>query len=120
MGSALPPRKFKETIMYNIKTILTAASLAVLAAAGSANAAPWDNHNHRAVERRDPYFNRAHQPIVVRERVYDALRLHHYRGVAEPVFVHGHYVVKSFNRFGRVVFVEVDPYTGAFLGEIRI
>ena len=54
MGSALPPRKFKETIMYNIKTILTAASLAVLAAAGSANAAPWDNHNHRAVERRDP------------------------------------------------------------------
>ena len=104
--------------MYNIKTILTAASLAVLAAAGTANAAPWDNH--RPVERRDPYFNRAHQPIVVRERVYDALRLHHYRGVGDPAFVHGHYVVKSFNRFGRVVFVEVDPYSGAVLGEIRI
>jgi hypothetical protein len=118
MGSDMPPRKFKETIMYNIKTILTAASLAVLAAAGSANAAPWDNH--RPVERHDPYFNRMHQPIVVRARVFDALRLHHYRGVADPIFVHGHYVVKSFNRFGRVVFVEVDPYTGAFLGEFRI
>jgi hypothetical protein len=110
--------------MYNMKTILTAASLAVLAAAGSASAAPWDNQgdnrDHRAVVRHDPYFNRAHQPIVVRERVYDSLRLHHYRGVADPIFVHGHYVVKSFNRFGRVVFVEVDPYTGAFLGEIRI
>jgi hypothetical protein len=106
--------------MYNIKTILTAASLAVLAAAGSASAAPWDHPGERAIVRHDPYFNRMHQPIVVRERVYDALRVHHYRGVAEPVFVHGHYVVKSFNRFGRVVFVEVDPYTGAFLGEIRI
>ena len=106
--------------MYNIKTILTAASLAVLAAAGTANAAPWDHPGERRIVRHDPYFNRVHQPIVVRERVYDALRLHHYRGVAEPVFVHGHYVVKSFNRFGRVVFVEVDPYTGAFLGEIRI
>ena len=70
--------------------------------------------------RHDPYFDRAHQPIVLRERVYDTLRLHHYRGVGMPVFVHGHYVVKSFNRFGRVVFVEVDPYTGAFLGEFRI
>jgi hypothetical protein len=115
--------------MYNIKTILTAASLAVLAAAGSASAAPWDNHgdyrDHRPAfhgndGRHDPYFNRAHQQIVVRERVYDSLRLHHYRGVSEPVFLHGHYVVKSFNHFGRVVFVEVDPYTGAFLGEFRI
>src|ERR1700749_353225 len=103
--------------MYNIKTILTAASLAVLTAAGSASAAPWD---HRPLEQTCPYFNRVHQPIVVRERVFDALRLHHYRGVADPIFVHGHYVVKSFNRFGRVVFVEVDPYTGAFLGEFRI
>lgn len=112
--------------MYSIKTILTAASLAVLAAAGSASAAPWDNHRPVDTNRfahgagHDPYFNRVHQPIVVRERVYDALRLHHYRGVADPFFVRGHYVVKSFNRFGRVVFVEVDPYTGAFLGEIRI
>jgi hypothetical protein len=114
MGSVMPPRNFKETVMYSIKTILTAASLAVLAAAGSAEAAPWEHH------RPDPYFNRVHQPIVMRERVFDALRLHHYRGVADPVFIRGHYVVKSFDRMGRVVFVEVDPYTGAFLGEIRI
>jgi hypothetical protein len=115
--------------MYNIKTIFTAASLAVLAVAGSASAAPSDNHgdnrDHRPAfhyddGRHDPYFNRAHQRIVVRERVYDSLRLHHYRGVGQPIFRHGHYVVKSFNRFGRIVFVEVDPYTGAFLGEFRI
>jgi hypothetical protein len=110
--------------MYNIKRILTAASLAVLAASGAASAAPWDNHrddrDHRPIVRHDPYFNRARQPIVVRERVFDSLRLHHYRGIGEPVFVHGHYVVRSINRFGRVVFVEVDPYSGAFLGEIRI
>ena len=110
--------------MNNIKTILTAASMAVLAAAGSASAAPWDNHgdnrDHRQAVRHDPQFDRAHQPIVVRERVYDSLRLHHYRGGGDPAFVHGHYLVKSINRFGRVVFVEVDPHTGAFLGEFRI
>ena len=39
---------------------------------------------------------------------------------AHPIFVHGHYVVRSFNRFGHVVFVEVDPYTGAFIGEFRV
>jgi hypothetical protein len=105
--------------MYNIKTILTAASLAVLAAAGatSANAAPLGNRDRAQLARHD-YFER--RPIVVRERVYDTLRLHHYRGVGTPIFVHGHYVVRSFNRFGQVVFVEVDPYTGAFLGELRI
>ena len=108
--------------MYNIKTLVAAASVAVAMAAGvsGANAAPWDRHDHRVVVRHDPYFNRAHRPIVVRERVFDTLRFHHYRGIAAPAFVHGHYVVRSPNRFGRVVFVEVDPYTGAFLGEIRI
>jgi hypothetical protein len=98
--------------MYNIKVLLAAASLAVATAAGiaGAGAAPW---NHRAVVRHE-------RPLVVRERVFDSLRLHHYRGVAAPVFIRGHYVVRSYDRFGHVVFVEVDPYTGAFIGEFRV
>jgi len=99
--------------MYNIKTLLAAASMTVAMAAGasSANAAPWD-HN---MDRHAPM----HRDFVVHERVAEVLRAHHYRLVADPVFVHGHYVAKSFNRFGRVVFVEIDPYTGAFIGEFR-
>jgi hypothetical protein len=100
--------------MYNIKTLLAAASMAVAMAAGAstANAAPWDrNMDHRAPIQ--------HRDFVVHERVAEVLRAHHYRLVADPVFIHGHYVVKSFNRFGRVVFVEIDPYTGAFIGEFR-
>ena len=41
-------------------------------------------------------------------------------GIGDPYFVRGHYVVRTVNRFGRTVFVEVNPYTGAFLGEFRI
>jgi hypothetical protein len=104
--------------MYNIKTLVAAASMAMAMAAGvsGANAAPWD---HRPAGRHDPYFNREHRPIVVRERVFETLRFHHYRGIASPLFVRGHYVVRRFARFGHVVFVEMDPYTGAFVGEFR-
>ena len=107
--------------MYNIKTLLTAASMAVAMAAGAstANAAPWDNSvadnrmaDHRPMPRHD-------RPLVMRERVMGTLRLHHFRGIADPVFLRGHYVVKSHDRFGHVVFVEVDPHTGAFIGRFR-
>ena len=99
--------------MYNIKTLVAAASMTVAMAVGcaAAEAAPF---NH-------PWDRRpvAQRPLVVRERVFDVLRFHHYRGIAAPVFLRGHYVVRSYDRFGRVVFVEVDPYTGAFIGEFR-
>jgi hypothetical protein len=42
------------------------------------------------------------------------------RYVGNPYFYRGHYVVRSYNRFGRIVFVEVNPYTGGFIGEIRL
>src|SRR5437868_3702264 len=97
--------------MYNIKTLLAAASMAMATAAGlsSADAAPW---NHRIVVRPE-------RPTVARERVVDTLRLHHFRAVADPVFVRGHYVVRSHDRFGRIVFVEVNPHSGAFMGLFR-
>src|SRR5579872_255069 len=103
--------------MYNTKKILTAASLAVLAMTGAASAQPWNHRDRDPIARHETF---ARRPIVLRERVYDTLRMHHYRGAGVPAFIRGHYVVKSFNRFGRVVFVEIDPTTGAFLGEFRI
>ena len=97
--------------MYSKKTLVAAAALAVLslAGAGSASAAPWMHH---------PVM--AHRHHVDRLRIDEALRLHHYRVIGAPYFFHNHYLVRTHDRFGRLVVVEVDPFTGAFLGEFRI
>ena len=107
--------------MFNTKTVLAAASLAVLSAAGigPAAAAPWDHHRfdrhdstrHERLERR---------AFVDRVRIAETLRFHRYRMIGEPLFVHGRYVVRSHDRFGRIVFVQVDPYSGAFIREVRL
>jgi hypothetical protein len=102
--------------MYNTKTILAAASLAVLSAAGigGASAAPWDHHRfygHDCVERR---------VFVDRVRLAETLRLHRYQVIGAPYFVHDRYVVRTHDRFGRLVFVQVDPYSGAFVREVRL
>jgi len=97
--------------MYSKKTLVAAAALAVLslAGAGSASAAPWMHH---------PVM--AHRHHVDRLRIDEALRFHHYRVIGAPYFFHNHYLVRTHDRFGRLVVVEVDPFTGAFLGEFRI
>ena len=113
--------------MYSTKILLAAAALAVSSLASTANAAPWDHRfeDHRADYRFDhrpgPVARHEfHRPYVERIRIYDTLRFRHYRGIGDPYFVRGHYVVRTINPFGRTVFVEVNPYTGAFLGEFRI
>ena len=111
--------------MSNMKTILAAASLAVLSAAGIGGAAaqPWDRYGdhqfarERAWERHERFEHRAY---VDRVRLEQALRFHRYRMMGEPMFVHGRYVVRTHDRFGRIVFVQVDPYTGAFVREMRL
>ncbi len=107
-----------KTGMFNTKVILAAASLAVLSAAGisGAAAAPWEVRHDRHELRHGPRVDRrAH---VDRIRIADALRLHRYRVIGDPYFVHGRYVVRTHDRFGRVVFVQVDPYSGAFVREV--
>jgi hypothetical protein len=100
--------------MFSTKIILAAASLAVLSAAGSAGAAPWDRQDWRGHQRLE------HRPFVNRVRLAEVLRLHHYRMIGEPTFVHDRYVVRTHDRFGRIVFVQVDPYNGAFIREVRL
>ncbi len=46
------------------------------------------------------------------------LRFHRYRVVGNPYWVGGRYVVRTHDRFGRVVFVQVDPWSGAFIREV--
>jgi hypothetical protein len=105
--------------MYSTKALLKAATFAVLAATGlgisGASAAPWDHHRgyDRSWQRHERMDH--HRSYVTRLRVADALRFHHYRVASDPFFFHGRYVVRSHDRFGRPVMVQVDPYTGAFI-----
>jgi len=107
--------------MSSMKNILAAASLAVVSAAGlgSAAAQPWDRYgdHHRAWVRHERFEHRAY---VDRMRIAETLRFHRLRMIGDPYFVHGRYVVRTHDRFGRIVFVQVDPYSGRFIREVRL
>ena len=52
--------------------------------------------------------------------IFRGLRHHHYdRFLGDPMWYHGRYVVRTYDRFGRLIFVEIDPYTGDFIGVVR-
>ena len=99
-------------------TTLAATALAALTVLGlgTASAAPFE-HRGPVVRHEVREF---HRPYVTRTRVFETLRLHHYAGLGDPYFFHGRYVVRSHDRFGRTVLVELDPWTGRFLGVVRI
>ena len=104
--------------MFSTKKILTAAALALVSFAGisAANAGPWERHEMRRDVRVERQIE--HRAYVDRIHVADALRLHRYRVIGDPYFVHGRYVVRTHDRFGRVVFVQVNPYSGTFVREV--
>lgn len=58
--------------------------------------------------------------FVPMDRLFIVLRQHNYnRFDGEPYWFRGHFVVKSFDRWGRPVIVELNPYTGEFIGVLR-
>ncbi len=57
---------------------------------------------------------------IDRDRIFIELRRRNYRRFAgDPYWFQGRYIVKTYDRWGRLVFVEVNPYTGAFVGVVR-
>ena len=105
------------------KYLMAAAALAALTVAGlgSASAQPRDRdfRNYGRYEMRHDWRDHR-RAYIPRHRVYDTLRLHRFVGIGNPYFMRGQYVVRSYDRFGRVVLVRIDPFTGRFLGVIRI
>ena len=114
--------------MFFKKALMAAAAVATLVVAGANGAAAADRNRDGVPDRlerhavvHDRYWRPGFHGYVARDRVFVELRRHNYvRYVGNPYFYRGHYVVRSYNRFGRVVFVEVNPYTGGFIGEIRL
>jgi hypothetical protein len=130
--------------MFNRKSLFAAAALAVVSVAGvgSASADTWthvrmENHQIKRDEVRDHAIrndirHQEYRDAVIRHdermdrRYIDGVRLHdvlwrnHYRVIGNPYFVRDRYVVRTYNRFGHIVLVQVDPWSGAFLGEVRL
>src|SRR6185312_4281512 len=126
----VPGRQMKETTMLNKKTLLAAvATLGLIGTTGIASATDRDHdgrpdhswaehHDHDGY--RDRYWRPGFRGYIARDRVFFNLRHRGYvRFVGDPYFYHGRYVVRTYNRWGRIVFVEINPYDGAFIGEIR-
>lgn len=79
-----------------------------------------DRDGYRDVKH-DRYWKPGFRNYIARDRVFVTLRGRGYdRFIGDPYFYQGRYVVRSYNRSGRVVFVEINPYTGGFIGEIRL
>jgi hypothetical protein len=128
---AAAPSGPKEKKMKIKKILTAAAAVAVLSVAGAsaASADGWYGHGYQDNRDMGRYDNdhrdgdrlgRDHRRFADRRVISETLRFHHIRYSGDPYFVRGHYVVRTFNRFGQVSFVEINPYTGAFVGYIRL
>ncbi len=109
------------------KTLLAIAALAALTATGLGAASAQPRHNdrrdvrverHVVIER--PAYRPAMRAHVNRAQVYRTLRNHRFVGIGNPYFLRGQYVVRSHDRFGRVVLVRIDPRSGRFIGTVRL
>lgn len=70
--------------------------------------------------RHDRYWHEGYRGFAGRDVFFASLRAHRYtRWDGAPYWYQGRYVIRTYDRFGRVVFAEMNPYTGAFIGVIR-
>ncbi len=77
-------------------------------------------HDQNGGGAHDRYWKPQYHGFVAQDRVFSALRGHGYsRFNGAPYWYQGRYVVKSFDRSGRPIFVEINPYTGDFVGVVR-
>jgi hypothetical protein len=68
----------------------------------------------------DRYWRSGYRGYVGRDRVFLELRRNHFnRWDGEPYWFQGRYVIRSYDRYGTPVFVELNPYTGSFVGVVR-
>ncbi|HWA03304.1 MAG TPA: hypothetical protein VG819_07225 [Rhizomicrobium sp.] len=112
----------KKTLMAAVAALTLTGATGALAMDRDHDGRPdrsWAEHHDRDGYR-DRYWKPGFRAYIGPDRVFFNLRHRGYvRFAGKPYFYHGRYVVKTYNRRGRAVFVEVNPYTGAFIGEIR-
>jgi hypothetical protein len=110
------------------KLLLTAAAAAILTTTGAV-ARDFDRDGrpgmamsmrHDGDRGHDRYWRQDYRGYADRDVVFRSLRANHfYRWQGDPFWFQGRYVMRTYDRFGQVVLVEVNPYTGGFVGVIR-
>jgi hypothetical protein len=87
------------------------------------NSSDWHWQDNRGGWHRD--HDRYWKPgfrggFVPRDRLFGTLRQHNYhRFDGDPYWYRGRFVVRSFDRRGAPVVIELNPYTGNFIGIVR-
>ena len=82
----------------------------------------WRDDRGRWHGDHDRYWRREYgrRRYIGHDYVYRTLRHRRYRRwEGDPYWFQGRYIIRAYDRRGRLVFVEINPYTGAFIGEIR-
>lgn len=68
----------------------------------------------------DRYWRHGYNSYAHRDVFYRNLRHHNYtRWAGDPYWFQGRYVIRTYDRWGRLVFVEMNPYTGDVMGVVR-
>ena len=68
----------------------------------------------------DRYWRVGYGRYLTGDVFYRSLRAHnYYRWDGAPYWYRGYFVVRTYDRFGHPVFVELNPYTGGFIGVVR-
>jgi len=88
---------------------------------GPANDRSWRDDRGTVHNDHDRYWRQGYRGYVTDHNVFfKALRSHGYsRWDGSPYWYQGRYVVRSYDRSGRAVFVELNPYTGGYIGVVR-
>lgn len=95
------------------KFIACAVGAAALVASTVSNAAVIIEKKHKVIVAP----NRAVAARYIdRGRVLEVVKARNIRVVGAPYMYRGYYVVKCYDRFGRMAFCKVNPRTGGFLG----
>jgi len=76
----------------------------------------WHNDHDRYWQR--DFGNRG---FAARDRIFFELKRQGYvRYTGEPYWFQGRYVIRTFDRWGHPIFVEINPYTGQVMGVVRL
>jgi hypothetical protein len=103
--------------MMKFKTILAAAATtAILAMASAASAADWHHSRNHNGWHGHAHHRVVHRAYIPHDRVFSVVRAHGYRYVGNPYLSGGHYLIRAYDRHGRLVLASIDPYSGAWLG----
>ena len=68
----------------------------------------------------DRYWRQGYGRFVGRDVYVRNLRANHFtRWDGAPYWFQGRFVIRTYDRYGRPIIVELNPYTGAFVGVVR-